>query len=144
MDRFKFFFLTDEEKERLMEKIAAALKKRWEIAFAYLHGSFLEEGPFRDIDLAVYLCKKAPGDADFLYEIRLEDDIRALIPYPVDVRILNNAPLSFRYSVLKNGRLLLENAPDIRADFQEYVLDRYFDFVLFRKRYLKETLGLEI
>ncbi|MGI9861424.1 nucleotidyltransferase domain-containing protein [Moorella naiadis] len=144
MERFKFYTLPDEEKQSLITKITASLKGREEIAFAYLHGSYLGEGPFKDIDLAIYLHEHALGDENFLFEIHLEEAIRTHIPFPIDVRILNNAPLSFKYSVIKNGRLLIENNPTTRVEFQESTLDRYFDFVPFRKRYLKETLGLEI
>ena len=144
MERFKFYSATNEEKQSTIEQIAAGLKGRDEIAFAYLHGSFLRDGPFKDIDLAVYLREQVLGRDNFLYEIHLEDALKPLVPFPIDVRILNNAPLSFKYSVIKNGYLLIENDSSVRSDFQEVTLDRYFDFVPFRKRYFKETLGLEI
>jgi len=144
MERFKFYSLMDEEKHRLLQRIATCLKGREEIAFAYLHGSFLQEGPFKDVDLAVYINDEAIDSDFFLYEVQLEGFLRPFISFPVDVRVINRAPLSFKYSVLKNGYLLVENVPSTRCDFEEYTLDRYFDFAPFRKRYLKETLGLEV
>ncbi|WXJ83418.1 hypothetical protein MTBGP_01940 [Moorella thermoacetica] len=144
LERFKFYSLTNEEKHSLLQRIAACLKGKEEIAFAYLHGSFLGEGPFRDIDLAVYINDEGIDTDYFFYEMQLEDSLRQLIPFPIDVRIINRAPLSFKYSVLKNGYLLIENVPNMRVDFEEHTLDRYFDFAPFRKRYFKETFGLEI
>jgi len=42
---------TDDVRCRLRE----ALEAREEIVFAYLHGSFAEGLPFRDVDVAIYL-----------------------------------------------------------------------------------------
>ena len=43
------------ERANLTEAIRRALQARPEVAFAYLHGSFLSGGPYRDVDVAVWL-----------------------------------------------------------------------------------------
>ncbi len=55
--------------------------------------------------------------------------------------MLNNAPLSFRYNVIKYGKHLAVINDDARSDFEENVFSQYFDFVPYRKLYLKEALG---
>ncbi len=77
------------------------------------------------------------------YEIELEIKLEETLKYPMDVRVLNYAPLSFQYQVIKNGNLLFEKDGDCRVDFQTKTLDFYFDFAPFRKQYLKEVLGFE-
>jgi hypothetical protein len=61
--------------------------------------------------------------------------------YPIEVRVLNKAPLLFRYNVLRYGEPVLVFDDDLRCDFVEATLANYFDFAPFRKMYLKEALG---
>lgn len=132
-----------EEKRKITAAARSFLINRREIDFAFIHGSFVTEESFGDIDIAVYLAEKITGPP-VAYEILLEVELEKSLKYPVDVRILNSAPLSFRYQVIKNGSVLFERDADRRADFQAETIDMYLDFAPFRERYLKEVLGLEI
>jgi predicted nucleotidyltransferase len=71
-------------------------------------------------------------------EAELDKEVKK---YPVEVRVLNNAPLSFRYNVLKHGKPIVVVDDDLRCDFMEATLSNYFDFAPFRKMYLKEAMG---
>ena len=129
------------ERMAIRERLRAALERHAEISFAYLHGSFVGGEGFRDIDVAVYL-RANEAESRLRYELALEASLsKDSCGYPVDVRILNAAPLSFRYQVIKGGDLLFERDDDERADFQEATLSAYFDFEPYRALYLKETLG---
>jgi len=132
-----------EEKKKITDTVKGLLAGRREIDFAFIHGSFVTAESFGDIDVAVYLAEEITGPP-VNYEIALEMDLEKTLKYPVDVRILNAAPLSFQYQVIKNGAVLFERDADRRADFQAGTIDRYLDFAPFRKRYLKEVLGLEV
>lgn len=137
------FSLSKTEKSKIIRIIKGILKVHKEISFACLHGSFNAPGPFSDIDIAVYLTRVP--DFPLEYELHMEGELMgALGRYLIDVRILNNAPLSFRYNVIRYGKNLIVNNQDERADFQENTLTRFFDFAPHRNAYLKETLGLEI
>jgi uncharacterized protein len=129
-------------KETIVEIVKQELEKHDEIVFAYLHGSFAEKDTFHDIDIAVFL-KELP-ESKLGYELELETKLIQVIGRIVDVRILNNSPLSFRYHVIKKGIPLLIRDDNERVEFQELTLSRYFDFAFFRAMYLKETLGLGI
>ena len=127
----------------IIEKIIKhEMQKHDEISFAYLHGSFIEDRIYRDIDIAVFLrdLPKSPLE----YELQIEVELIKLIGCIVDVRILNSSPLSFRYHVIKKGILLIVRDDDARAEFQEVTLSRYFDFALYRNMYLKETIGFGV
>ena len=133
--------LPNKDRSAVIDSVKRTLDKRLEISFVYLHGSFAKGGGFRDIDVAVYL-KDVPA-SPLEYEIALEAEImQALAGYPVDVRVLNNAPLSFKYHVIKEGLTLIVRNDDTRSDFQEATLAQYFDFAPFRALYLKEALGI--
>ena len=130
-------------KKAVKEAIRAVFKKHEEILFAYLHGSFVKKDAFRDIDVAIYL-ERMPASV-LEYELQMETDLmKALRKYIVDVRVLNGAPLSFKYNVIKDGIVLLSKDDDKRADFEEKTIIFYLDFLPYRKLYLRETLGVEV
>jgi predicted nucleotidyltransferase len=129
-------------KETIISILKQELQKHGEIGFAYLHGSFTEKDAFHDIDVAVFL-KELP-ESKLEYELELETKLIQVIGGIVDVRILNDAPLSFRYHVIKEGIPLLIKDDNERVEFLEVTLSRYFDFAFFRAMYLKETLGLGV
>jgi predicted nucleotidyltransferase len=135
--------LVEKEKHAAITVMKNALEAHADISFAYLHGSFAAGSGFRDVDIAVYL-KQVPASL-LDHELRLEAELmKAMDGYPVDVRVLNNAPLSFRYNAIKSGLLLFAWDDDARADFVERTLSAYFDFAPYRMLYLKETLGLGV
>jgi len=111
--------------------------------FAYLYGSFVKKDTFRDIDVAIYLEKIPISILE--YELEMETELmKVLKKYIVDVRVLNTAPLSFKYNVLKEGKVLLVKDNDKRVDFEEKTIVFYLDFLPYRNLYLKETLSVEI
>lgn len=143
MNKQLVHFLHGKAKENITESIISLIGKKPGIVFAYLHGSFTENLPFGDIDIAVYLDRMPESCLD--YELALEIEcMNVLEKYPVDVRILNNAPLSFQYNVIKSGRSIAVHDDEARSEFQEKVMERYFDFDYFRNRYLKEAVSAEV
>ena len=146
MRRGKNFLLSKKRKELIIVRLTRLMEELSEIVFAFLHGSFIEEGPFRDLDLVVYVEPSCPaaGDQALEYELKMEMLLEETAGFPVDFRVLNRAPVPFRYNVLKNGRLLFCRDEELYAGFLSHTLASYFDFAFYRKRYLKEVLGLEI
>ena len=135
----KTFSLSADEKNSLREKIAKSLEKREEVIFAYLYGSFLDGLPFHDIDVGVFLSGVSPGQAtDFSLE--LGSELGAGLKIPVDVRVLNFAPVTFSYHVIR-GELIVEKNSDTRCDFVEKVVCRYLDLKPRIRRAMKEAFG---
>lgn len=140
----KKFFLELSEKEALQEKLTNIINNYEDISFAYIHGSFLTEKYFADIDIAIFWEHFESKDQALRQEIDLEMALQDELGYPIDVRIINSAPLSFCYNVLKSGKMLCSKNEELRVDFVTRTIDNYIDFLPYRKRYLKEVLGLEI
>jgi predicted nucleotidyltransferase len=86
----------------------------------------------------------APPATLLEFELKLEGDLEKLVRIPVDVRILNHAPRSFQYTVIREGTLLLDGDPNRRAVFETNVIKQYMDFARFRRRCLKEIAHAEI
>ncbi len=136
----KIYNLTVIEKEKIKERVSNLLRKKREILFSYIHGSFLKNS-FKDIDIAVYLEDKKKS---LKYELYLEREIENIILCTIDIRIINNSPLSFRYNVIKNGILLFSKNEKIRCDFESLSIVEYHDFEHLIKNYRNEALGMEI
>jgi uncharacterized protein len=133
--------LPQEEKEMIRSRIAKILEGREEILFAYLYGSF-RQGAFRDIDVAVYLRDEGTIRRTVAYETSLEQQLEKEIRIPADVRVLNGAPLTFVYSVIRTGEVILSRNEGVRSDVVCRVLTEYHDFAYYRERYRREALGL--
>ena len=127
------------ERARICETIAARLVRSFpDIAAAYIFGSFVDRGSFGDIDIGILLAgEKVPAALEF--ELSMETALEKEVRLPVDVRVLNSAPLSFQHQVIKSGLLVIDKDPNRRAAFEGKVRKQYFDFSRFRKRYLKEV-----
>ncbi len=135
-----YFQISASNKRIIIERLGDYLEKVPNLLFAYVYGSFMTAERFRDIDVAVYL-KQAPS-IPLQTELEIETELANLIKgYLVEVRILNNAPLSFRYNVIKSGKPTAVVDDEARTEFEESTLNHYFDFSPYRKMYLKETLG---
>jgi hypothetical protein len=126
------------EKDYILETITSHFHKHAEdIVFVYLFGSFITERPFSDIDLGIFTSSELSSPLD--YELGLESELERIVKYPVDVRVLNRAPLSFCYNVIRCGKLIVDRNRNLRAEFESRVLRAYFDFMPFRRRYLAEV-----
>ncbi len=123
----------------MAEQIRAFLEKREEVSFAYLHGSYLTEDAFRDIDVAVHLATMPESTLE--YELALEAILMEIADLPVDLRILNEAPLSFIYNVIKDGKRLVVKDDEARSAFEERAVIAYLDFKCRREILLEAMLG---
>jgi uncharacterized protein len=126
-------------REQIVERLQRALEPRPEIAVAMLHGSFARRGPYRDIDLAVWLDRPS-RDERFRYALDLAVHLRLEVGRPIDVRVLNDAPLAFRYRALQ-GRALVMRDEHFLDELRARTWDDYLDFQPFARQYLREALS---
>jgi len=133
--------LSTQDRAALVEAIQRLIECRQEIQWAYLHGSFFEGGPYRDIDIAVWVDPTAaPHNRWRWYEVDLAATLELRLRQPVDIRVLNDAPLAFRYHALK-GQLLLVRDWEGLSEMRTRTWDDYCDFLPFARRYLREVLS---
>lgn len=132
-----------DKRKPILQKIAEHLEKsRDEIYAVYAFGSFISKKKYSDIDLAVLLEKETYDP--FPYESHLEIELEEIVGCPIDLRILNNAPLSFCYTVIQTGIVILDKKPDARPDFESRIIRQYLDFAYFQRRYLSEVTDVPI
>ncbi len=135
------FTLSHEQKERVRERLRTALEPHGEILFATLHGSFLLDVPFEDIDVAVYLrAGSVDGEEGLRYAFRLADELEKHVGLPVDVLVLNQAPRGVQFTATA-GELLLSRDEELRCNFLERLWLEIMDFDYHARQMLKEALG---
>lgn len=126
-------------KERIIRRLTDVMTARDIVRFAFVYGSFTEETPFHDIDVAVYLVPT--GEAAAIRDaVELSNQLSNDIGMPVDVRPLNAASIPFRYRVIR-GRLLFERDSEATAQFVEQTVQRYLDIKPFLLRGMKEAFA---
>lgn len=119
--------LDNKAKENIKSAIREILKTKMEVDFAFLHGSFLEERSFHDIDVAVFISKDGIPEDFFDYELSLSSILEGRIRLPLDVKILNYAPLAFRYEVTR-GEVIFSRDEETRLRFIENTWNEYMDY----------------
>ncbi len=114
-----------DERERIERTLVAVLESEPDLEFAWLHGSFLVADKFRDIDIGVHL--NAPAEVRSQRGLELSVRLDQDIGFPIDVRVLNDAPVTFLFHVFREGRLLLSRNDERLADLMERTVREYLD-----------------
>jgi len=131
------FFVTPDLSARVIEETQRFLEGRQDIQYAFLYGSFVEVEVFHDIDLGAFVddqCANRRADV----ALELSEQLSCRLQLPVDVRVINGAPVSYLFHVFR-GRLIFCRDAERVANHIEYVLPRYFDRREFLRHYTREA-----
>jgi hypothetical protein len=139
INKNKLFILSDDEKGEIINRLAGYMENRQEISFAYIFGSFIDDIPFHDIDVGVYVSEINIESATD-YALDLELFLNNALRIPTEVKVLNYAPVSFLYHVIR-GRLIFERDEDTRASFMENTIRVYLDIKHLIHRSTKEAFA---
>lgn len=141
---YQVFHLSPKVKEALCEQLGQIMLGRPEIVYAYVHGSFVTQEYFRDLDVAVWIDDRLWPEHSFAYEDEVAQEIvgQTRREFPVDVRILNKASIPFQYKVFQ-GTLLVDRDPKLRVQRIEYIVGRYLDLKPILMHALREVLTYE-
>jgi predicted nucleotidyltransferase len=106
------------------------------LACAYLFGSHArgEAHAGSDIDVAVLFTEDPPRTLAGLH-LDLADRLTEAIARPVDLVVLNRAPVDLAHRVLRDGVLLLERDRSARIRFEVRARNEYFDLLPHIQRY---------
>jgi len=110
----------------MKEVIKSVLSEDHRVVFAYLYGSFAEDGKGNDIDIAVYATE---GTDEYQLSADLKVALHERIGFPpdtFDIRVLNGLMdrgdifgLLYLKNVLRHTILLVDRDPDARSMFIE-------------------------
>jgi predicted nucleotidyltransferase len=130
-------------RETIRRRLKDALEPRQEIIFGYLHGSFQDEAlPYNDVDVAIYVKPVwALGQDLFEYGMSLSADLSLDLGVSVDVQVLNDTPLGFQHTVLREGEVFLNRDDEVLTDFIEQVGFAYMEFAYYVREYLRDVMS---
>jgi len=112
-----------EEREKVIEAIKRLLEDDECVVVAVIHGGFLSSEVFRDIDVAVYLGECVDPGRRLLYVEALRDRLEKATGIGVDIQVLNEAPPTFVYRVLKEGRVIVERVSGLSILLKIHALE---------------------
>ena len=114
--------------EDMLPNTETYLRSRPDILFAYLFGG-LARGkplPLSDVDIAVYLRETVDS---FEKKLEILGKLTDLLETDeIDLVMLNEAPLTLRMKVLENKRIIVDNDPFLRHEYESLTMREYFDF----------------
>lgn len=109
------------------EKLVKFFEKEDKVKLAYLFGSTSrgDKGKLGDFDLGV-LVRSLKGYDRFRFQLKLLNDLVSILKTDkVDLVIMNDAPLSLNYNIIKDGILLKDD--EERINFEKGIISKYLD-----------------
>ncbi len=125
------------------DKLSDFLSKQEHIRLAYLFGSAAKgkAGKLSDIDIAVLLDNSLDKKQRFHLQLRLIGDISAILGNDkIDLVIINDAPLSLIYEIIKANYPLFIRDRMEKIDFEQMVMSRYLDRRYYERRASSEFI----
>jgi uncharacterized protein len=104
------------------------LQDEEEILALYLFGSHSQGLAHirSDVDLALLLAPEVDAGCFFKYRLRYVAELKRFFVGELDLIILNQVPPLLEFQVLKNGQLLFDRNPNVRAKLEMRMLNRYY------------------
>ncbi|HEY0514596.1 MAG TPA: nucleotidyltransferase domain-containing protein [Thermoanaerobaculia bacterium] len=129
--------------ETRLRELLTANAEREGVAAAYLFGSVARgtAGPRSDVDVGILYSEDPPLTLKGM-GLGLEGDIESLLRVPVQVVVLNHAPVDLVVRVLRDGKLLVDRDRSKRIRFEVKTRFEFWDLEPYLKLYRRMGQGL--
>lgn len=130
-------------KREIMEQVEKFLENQDAVVLSYLFGSVAQQraGKLSDVDLAVYLDDSLNSYERFDLELELLSDLGDIIGTDrVDLVVMNDAPISLNFEIIKANHPLFIRDNDLKVDFEHYIMSRYLDRQFYNLRWADDLL----
>jgi hypothetical protein len=125
------------------EEVRKYLQKQDQIKLAYLFGSVVreEQGKLSDVDIAVFLDESLGKKERWNLELSLIADLGDILQADrVDLVVMNDAPNSLNFEVIKANHPLLIRDENFKVDLEQYIMSRYLDRQYYDQRWAENLL----
>ena len=112
------------------KRLADFLSKQEHIKLAYLFGSVVsgKAGKLSDMDIAILIDDLLDKKEKFEFQLKLISDLTDVLRTDrVDLVVMNDAPLSLKFEIIKANYPLFVRDIKEKIDFEQKVLSRYLD-----------------
>jgi predicted nucleotidyltransferase len=133
------YAITAEQRKQVVRRITESLRVHPSIVFAYLYGSVLDGDQVHDVDIGLYLEKDGIARTRTLVD-QLTSQLTADLHVPLDIRVLNSAPVTFLYHVFR-GELLFSRNDELLTSLLEEVARRYLDLAPLLRQATKDAFA---
>lgn len=117
------YYRTNEmEKSKVIFDLRKFFKSQEDIVFSYIYGDFLFANFFQNLKVGVYFDSNKIGKKK--WDSQVDNYIKQLIeiiPYPIEFKIINNAPLEIQIDAVRGSLLSCSNEEE-KAKFLEEIL----------------------
>ncbi|MCD6228585.1 MAG: nucleotidyltransferase domain-containing protein [Candidatus Omnitrophica bacterium] len=115
---------------KLKSKLTPVFSQDSRIISAYIFGSSIQglTHPRSDIDLAILVSFDKKFSLDDLLNLEVKITL-ALKTENYDLVVLNDAPLTLRFRIISEGIIIYKADDKMRCDFEERVMQEYYDFL---------------
>jgi len=114
------------------------LQNQDQVELAYLFGSVAQggEGKLSDVDLAVFLDESLDEKERFNFKLSLISDLEDILRTDrLDLVIMNDAPVSLNFEIIKANYPLFIRDEDLKVDLEHYIMSRYLDRQYYDRRW---------
>jgi uncharacterized protein len=126
-DEKALYTVHPEQRENVLVRLCGELEGESSVRGAYVYGSVLGSDRVHDVDVGIFLDETAVTKKVVIVDA-LSVKLTGAVALPVDLRVPNEAPISFHYHVLR-GRLLLCRDEPFLTDMLENVARRYLNLL---------------
>lgn len=120
--------------EALLREHFASLPRGVDVAYLFGSEARGASGPESDVDVAILYSDEPPATLDSPARA-LEAELERLLGRPVEIVVLNSAPVDLVHRVLRDGRLVFEGNRSARIAFEVRARNEYFDLLPILDRY---------
>lgn len=124
------------------KEVKQFLQKQDHIKLAYLFGSAAQKrtGKLSDVDLAIFLDESLDMEEKFNLELRLISDLGDIVKKRLDLVVMNDAPVSLNFEIIKANYPLLIRDKNLKVDLEHYIMSRYLDRQYYDRRWANNLI----
>lgn len=119
-------------------KLIKYLQSQKDVRLAYLFGSSAKgvRGKLSDVDIGVLVDESLNKDKVFELQLKLISDLTSILRTDkIDLVIMNDAPTSLNYEIIKAKSYILVRNESGRVEFECRVMSEYLDRRYYDKRH---------